>query len=56
MKKYLISGCIQGYGCDADKFYDFTDEIDAENIADARRQAEEREIWVQRIEEVTDDE
>lgn len=56
MKKYLIVGCIQGRGMDADKFYDFWDEVEAENMEDAQRQAAERKIHVDRIEEVTDDE
>lgn len=56
MKRYLVSGSIQGRGMDADKFYAISEVVEGENIDQARATAEQDGIWVEQVvflEEVT---
>lgn len=53
---YRVTGVMQGYGMDADKFYDVGMNIEAESEQEALNEAAERELWYARIEEVKEDE
>lgn len=52
LNRYVVRGCIQGYGMDADKFYDVTAEYDAKTIDEARQMASDDGIWVESIQEI----
>lgn len=52
LNKYVVRGCRQGYGMDADKFYDVAVEYDAKTIDEARQMASDDGIWVESIQEI----
>ena len=52
LNRYVVRGCRQGYGMDADKFYDVTYEYDAKTIDEARQMASDDGIWVERIQQL----
>jgi len=48
MPKYVVAGCRQGYGMDADKFYNTVEEYEAVDHEEAKSMASKDGIWVER--------
>jgi len=56
MAKFRVAGCIQGYGMDADKFYNVVEDYEADSHEEARQKASKDGIFTERCIQMNDGE